>query len=87
MGLLPVAPTGHILHQLAQGLAGGRIAQGSGFLRGRNQLRRRQLGGFQGQAPQQDRNPVEDRGQAEVRVAGGVADPADHREGGTGDGD
>ena len=87
MGLLAVTPAGDILHQLAQGLAGGILPQGNcRRIRG-HQLGRRQLGGFQRQTSQQDRDPVKDRGQAEVGIAGGVAEPADHRQGDPGDGD
>ena len=87
MSLLPIAPAGHILEELAQGLAGGLLAQRFSPGLGGQQLSRRQLRRLERQTAQQDWNPVKDRGQAEVGVAGGVADPADHREGGPGDGD
>ena len=87
MGFLAVAPAAHIgeqtaqdkvlwlLPQLPQGLGGGE-PQGRGELRG-----------FQGQAPQQDRNAVENRGQAEVGVVVEISHRAHHGEQGPHHGD
>ena len=84
MGLLAVAPAGHIGQQLGQRRALLLLPQGPVPLRGAEPLRRRQLRGFQRQASQQDWNAIKNCRQTEVWIAGGVANPADRRKKGSG---
>ena len=87
MGLLAVAPAVHVLHQLAQGLAGLGLAQGFGFGRGLHQFGWRQLRGFEGQAAEQHRHAVKHPRQAQGGAVGDVGDRTDHRQNGAGDRD
>ena len=82
MGLLPVAPTGHIPQQFAQ--LGGRLFAFclelglGGDASGGRKFRR-----LERQTAQQNRNPVKNGGQAEVGAAGGVGHTPHHGENST----